>query len=458
MKKYYIWPIGCAQNISDAERVAAVLENLGYAFTQDEKEADIICALACSVRQTAIDRIHGRAKNWRKFDHKPLKILSGCVLPKDKKKMNEIFDIFFEIKDLAELPVLIRQNHPEKSEGSQARIGRGGDSSASPQNEKIKTNYFNYLSIRPKHKSNFQALIPISNGCDNFCSYCAVPHTRGRETSRPSAEIVNEIKELVEKGYKEITLLGQNVNSYGKSKTDIQKGLKEITFFELLKRINEIPGDFWIRFYSNHPKDFSEELIEGLKNLKKINPAIHLPLQSGSYKILRAMNRKYTAKKYLDLVKKIRENNPEITLETDAIVGFPGESLEDYKQTVEVFKQAKFDMAYIAKYSPRPGTLSAARMKDDVPKEEKVRRFKDLTEVLSETALENNQKYLDKEVEVLIEKSHKGFLWGQTKTFKNVKILQGQSLQKKKSSEELIGTFQKVRIQKVSAWILTGKL
>ena len=251
-KKYYLWPLGCAQNVSDAERVATVLEENGYSITSEESEADILAVLACSVKQSAIDRIHGRSKIWKKYDKKSLKILSGCVLPKDRKKMEAIFDVIFEIKDLKELPKLI----------------------SSQKTLKTDKQYFSYLSIRPKHSNNFQALVPISNGCNNFCTYCAVPYTRGREVSRPFDEIVDEVNDLVTDGYKEITLLGQNVNSYG---NDIKNGKN---FLNLLEELDKIEGKFWIRFISNHPKDFPDELLEKLPKLKKVPPHIHLPMQS----------------------------------------------------------------------------------------------------------------------------------------------------------------------------------
>ncbi|PIZ00756.1 tRNA (N6-isopentenyl adenosine(37)-C2)-methylthiotransferase MiaB [bacterium (Candidatus Howlettbacteria) CG_4_10_14_0_8_um_filter_40_9] len=457
-KKYYLLPLGCAQNISDAERVSTVLEENRFVITSDESEADLICVIACSVRQSAIDRIYGRSKIWGKYKKKSLKILSGCVLPKDRKKMEEIFDVVFGIESLEELPSLIALSSVIPADSTLRLTARRVETGIQSSNgkrldprcgEDDKKNYFNYLSIQPKHGNTFQALVPISNGCNNFCSYCAVPYTRGREVSRSFDEIVNEVKDLVKNGYKEITLLGQNVNSYG---NDIKGGK---SFLDLLEELDKIPGKFWIRFISNHPKDFPNELIENLPKLEKVTPYIHLPLQSGSTKILKGMNRKYTRKDYLTLVEKIRKNIPDVAIGTDTIVGFPGETEKDFEKSIEVFEKSKFDMAYIAQYSPRQGTVSA-RMKDDISKEIKKQRDKKLNEVLKKTALENNKKYVGKEVEVLVEKEYKGFLWGRTGTYKLVKIDKGPSFVKK--SGEIIGRFIKIKIKSATPWTLSGSL
>lgn len=418
--KYYLWPLGCAQNISDAERVATILEKNEYIITSEESEADIMIVLACSVKQSAIDRIHGRSKIWKKYKKKSLKVLSGCVLPKDMKKMEQMFDVIFEIKDLADLPNLINNK----------------------QSTKNKKDYFNYLSITPKHSNNFQAMVPISNGCNNFCTYCAVPYTRGREVSRPFDEIISEVTDLIKNGYKEITLLGQNVNSYG---NDIKNGK---TFLNLLRELDKIEGKFWIRFISNHPKDFPDKLLKELPKLKKVTPHIHLPMQSGSTKILKAMNRKYTRNEFLILVEKIRENIPNVAISTDTIVGFPEETEKDFKETISVYEKSRFDMAYISQYSSRPGTASAKK-EDSITKEEKKRRCKELTEVLKKTALENNKRYVGKTVEVLAGKEHKGYLWGRTNTFKLVKF---------KGPKKLIGDFIEIKIESTTPWTLSGTL
>lgn len=471
LKKYFLLPLGCAQNISDAERVATILEADNYVLTSDEKEADIICVLACSVRQSAIDRIYGLSKNWKKYDKKSIKILSGCVLPKDKAKMEGIFDIIFEIQNLADLPNLINNSqltiNPSTPLGASKQIQSKSNQKKNLETRnsdlfkkyklKIKnlnTDYFNYLSITPKHTNNFQALVPIMNGCNNFCSYCAVPYTRGREVSRPMEEIITEVKELIEKGYKEITLLGQNVNSYQNSQKDtdlkrINTEENKTAFQILLEELDKIPGKFWIRFISNHPKDFSNKLIKTLPKLKKVTPYIHLPVQSGSNKILKKMNRKYTREDYFKLVDKIRKYNPGVTITTDTIVGFPGETEKDFQDTVDLYEKVGFDMAYIAQYSPRFGTL-AEKMKNNISREEKKRRDKVLNITLAKSALKNNKRYVGREVEVLVEKSHKGYLWGRTDTYKLVKFGQDPTLTK-------IGEFAMVKVGEATPWVLIGE-
>ncbi len=407
-------------NKSDAERIASVLEKTGYQETKNEAEADLIVVVSCSVRQKVIDRIFGKAKNFsqlKTINQKLRTILTGCVLPEDKDKLSKYFDITLDIQDLPKLPQLLQ----------------------SPQ---FKIEDSDYFHISPSYRSDFQAYLPISTGCNNFCTYCAVPYTRGRETSRPAKEIISQATNLIKRGYKEITLLGQNVNSYGNDNK------KEMTFSKLLKKINDIPGNFWIRFITSHPKDFSKELIETIAKGKKITEYIHLPVQSGDDKILRKMNRNYTRKHYLELVKKIREKIKDVAISTDIIVGFPSETKEQFENTKKLMKEVKFDMAYIAQYSPRPGT-SAAKLKDNVPPSEKKRREKELLKVLEKTALENNKKYLGKTVEVLVEKESKGYLLAKTRTFKNVKF---------KGLKKLIGQFRKVKITNCTPWGLKGRL
>lgn len=428
--KYYLFVLGCQMNISDAERVTSVLENLGYKRTEKETNADLIVVLACSVRQSAIDRIFGRTRKWQNLKKSPLLVLSGCVLPADRPKMEKIFDFIFEMKNLKKLKKFLQGSVPCKLQGTDP----GGD----------------YFSIRPKYQSKFQAYIPIMTGCDNFCAYCAVPYTKGREKSRPEKEILTEVRSLVSKGYKEITLLGQNVNSYASrisaDKTRISADRND--FVKLLEKINAIPGKFWIRFISSNPQDMSDELIMAVNNLEKVTEYIHLPVQAGNNEILRKMNRKYTREHYLRLVKKIRREIPEASITTDTIVGFPGETKKQFKDTIDLYKKVGFDMVYIAQYSPRPGTV-AAKMKDDVPKQEKRRREKKLTNILKKTAIENNKKYIGRIVEVLVEKYQKGYLFGRTRTFKLVQIL---------GEKSLIGNFIKVKIISVTPWAMRGEI
>ncbi len=337
---YHIITFGCQMNESDSERIAAVLENNKYKAS-DINEANLVIINMCSVRQSAVDRVYGLVPKLKEQKT----ILTGCFLKKDKKKLFEYFDYILEINDLAKWPIFPKSSN-------------------------------NYLEIKPKYSNKLSASIPIMTGCNNFCSYCVVPYARGKEISRPAEEIICEIKNLVKRGYKEIWLLGQNVNSYN----------NKIGFPKLLKMVTNIPGDFSIRFMSPHPKDFSDELINVMAKYNKIAKYLNLPVQSGDDKILKKMNRNYTVADYKKLVKKIRKAMPNINLSTDVIVGFPGETKKQFENTVKLFKEVKFDIAYISKYSSRPGT-TAAKLKDNVSIQEKKEREKVLREVINHKKL-----------------------------------------------------------------------
>lgn len=425
--------IGCQMNESDAERVSSILEKIGYKKSFEE-QADLIIVLACSVRQSAIDRIWGKMKKWKKQkEKKPLiTVLSGCVLPKDKIKFKDKFDYILTIDELTASP------------GKLINILKS----------KI-TSYLlpvtDYFAIHPTHQSKLQAYVPIMTGCDNYCTYCAVPYTRGREKSRPTDEIIFEVNDLVKNDYKKITLLGQNVNSYNSQSAISHRAVKaNQSFINLLKKIDEIPGKFWFFFLTNHPKDMSFDLIDTLPKLKKVGHYIHLPIQSGDDEILKKMNRHYTVSHYLKLTKRIKKVMPDVCISTDVIAGFPGETEKQFQNTAKIMKKVKFDMAYIAQYSPRPGT-AADKLKDDIPKSEKNKRKEILTEILKKTALKNNQKYIDKEIEVLITNPtvDGNYYIAKTRTFKNVKV--------KTNTPDLTGKFTKVKITEASAWGLEGQ-
>jgi len=273
-------------NKSDSERITSVLEDIGYQPASDEREANLILVNACSVRQSAIDRIWGQVQKIERLKIKNNKlktILTGCVLKEDKRKFAKKFDLILSIKDLPNWPLKLNAI------------------SAAPKISNRSFQKSKYLEIIPKYQSSFSAFVPIMTGCNNFCSFCAVPYTKGREISRPAEEIICEIENLIKRDYKEIWLLGQNVNSYNDSE-------KKIKFPKLLEKINNIPGNFWIRFTSSHPKDFSDELIETMAKCWKVTPYLNLPVQSGDNEILKKMNRPYTIEHYKNLVKKIRGN------------------------------------------------------------------------------------------------------------------------------------------------------
>ena len=397
-------------NRSDSERIAGVLENIGYKAADKILQADLVVVNACSIRQSAMDRIDGLAKKLRGKKT----VLTGCILDKDKKKFQTKFDFLLGIEDLLLLPEMLGHKTIAKN---------------------------HYLELSPGYSSAFSACIPIMTGCNNFCSYCVVPYTRGREVSRPAEEILREIKGLIKSGYKEIWLLGQNVNSY--------KTKDKISFAKLLEMVNNIPGKFWIRFTSPHPKDFSAELIETMAKSKKVTPYLNLPVQAGNNTVLKRMNRPYTIEKYKRLVKKIRQAfKQKIAISTDVIVGFPGETKKQFSDTCDLFKKIKFDMAYINRYSARSQT-AAAKMEDTVSDKEKKNREEILNDILKITALEKNKEFIDKEVEVLVQDNIKGFSIGKTSHFKTIKF-PGKKCQ--------IGTFVKVKVLDASPWGLKGEL
>jgi len=438
--KYQIITYGCQFNESDSERITNILEKMKYKPASKINEADLVVINMCSVRQSAVDRIYGKINQISKIrnqNNKSKIILTGCILPEDKKKLEKKVDLILNIKDLVNWPKILKR-----------RIKLNPSSSFLPPCDSL-----NYLKIKPKYQNNFRAFIPISNGCDNFCSYCVVPYVRGSLICREPEEILEEIKEVIKKGFKEIWLLGQNVNHYSS---------KGINFEKLLKMVNKIDDDFWVRFTSPHPADFSDELIKTIAQSKKVTPYLHLPVQSGDNEILKKMNRNYTIERYKEIIKKIRKAfittrkglEKEISISTDVIVGFPGEGEKQFKKTLKLFKEIKYDMAYIARYSPRLRT-TAAKLKDDIPFDEKKRRWRILTNLLKEISLEKNKKYLNKIIEVLPEEKKKGWLIGKTRHYKTIKFPIPDSQSK---FQKLFSRIIKVKVVSVSAWGLKGEM
>lgn len=462
-------------NKSDSERISSVLNKIGYLPTIKERDADLIVVNSCAVRQSAMDRIYGKVEHWQKArkENKLKTILTGCVLEIDKHKLKDQFDLVLDIRDLGDLPKHLGHDLEMKTE--------------------------DYFDIIPQYNSKFQAFVPIMTGCDKFCTYCAVPYTRGQEISRPVNEILAEVRKLAANGCIEITLLGQNVNSYqgfldkkeldvAKDKRDVSqkilagllskkkvlKGINgglpvltpaatvpekemdaaRITFPQLLEMVCNLPGKFWVRFLTSHPYDMSDELIEIIASNKKAAKYIHLPVQCGDDQVLKRMNRHYTIDHYKKLLRKIRERIPGAAISTDIIVGFCGETEEQFNRTAELMAEVKYDMAYLAQYSPREGTVAAKAMDDSVPKSEKVRRERVLNEILKGTALAHNQKYIGRTVEVLVEKVSEvenGLFAniGKIETYKTTKFL---------SARQWLGQFVPVKIQKAGPWGLAGEL
>ncbi len=433
-------------NTSDAERVSSVLESIGFERTESEEDAAILGLVACSVRQRAIDRAYAKIRKWNSWKNQRnlLTFLTGCVLPADRDRFTEGFDFFFPINELPGLPEMISRYGMVTPAGLNLGIdavltgGSGEDTMTG------------FWRINPAYLSAFEAYVPIQNGCDKFCSFCAVPYTRGREVSRPSGEILAEVESLIGRGYKSITLLGQNVNSYGLDR----KG-DEIDFAELLRRIGRggayASDRLRVYFTSPHPRDMTEEVIEVIGEYESLAKQIHLPLQSGDDDVLKRMNRRYTVAEYGKSVDYIRRVIPEATLFTDIIVGFPGETEAQFEGTRRAMIEFNYNMAYIAMYSPRPGAKSA-RWEDDVPHEEKRRRLHELSNELKRTSRSHNDRLIGSTVRVLVTGRDRkpGYLSGKTEGLIIVRFLSGD--------DTLIGSFADVEISSAADLSVEGML
>ena len=445
-------------NVSDSERIAGFLEARQILPAKDMPKADIVIFNTCGVRKMAEDRAYGQIHNLWKNNPKTKIIVTGCLANRKdiQEKLKNKVALFCEIKDFPEkisnLKFKISNQIPISNDLISKKNNHSKfDNSKLNRNSKLKIqNSSNqpcdYLELTPNYSTPHTAYVPIMTGCNNFCSYCVVPYARGREVSRPAEEILSEIKKLIKSGVKEITLLGQNVNSYKSKKYNFEK---------LLKKVNTLPGNFWIRFMTPHPKDMTDGLIETITSLEKVCEAVHLPIQSGADAVLKNMNRKYSRAHYLQLIEKIKKgfakNKPDqiFSLSSDIIVGFPGETKAQLEKTAGVMRKVNYDMVFFGQFSPRPGT-AAFKMKDNVPKEEKVRREKYLNEILAASALKNNEQYLKKIFPVLIMSEKNGNYFGYTRTLKNVKIQTGR--------KNLVGKIIDIKITRVDIWNLEGKI
>ena len=435
MLKFHISTFGCQMNEHDTEKIIWTLEKIGYQQTINRSEADIIIFNTCAVRKTAEDRVFGQLGELQDLKRKnPSLIIAvcGCLMQKEDirdyfLKKHRHIDIVFGTNNIHKLPQLI-DRHLRTNDRVIDVV---------EDTKEISDN------IDSNRKYSYKAFVDIMYGCNNFCSYCIVPYTRGRERSRSVKSIINEVENLAQTGCKEITLLGQNVNSYGKTLDE------KITFSQLLTLLNEIEGIERIRFMTSHPKDFSEDLIEAYKNLDKLCNHLHLPVQSGSNRILKLMNRKYTKEEYLEKIYKIREYIPDIAITTDIIVGFPGETEEDFEETLYLVKSAKFDSAFTFLYSIREGT-NAAKMSNQIPDEIKHDRFQRLLDVLYPIGLESNKKLINTIQRVLVEetsKSDENVLSGRTETNKLVHF---------KGNNNIIGQIVDVKITDAKTFTLEG--
>ena len=459
--KYFLLPLGCQMNQSDTERVKTVLQGMGFKPTDNEDEATILGIIACSVRQKGIDKVYSRIKKWNetKNNRNCITFVSGCVLPADRERFLKLFDLVFTMNDLPDLPDMIRQYGvvvPTSQQANETTSIQINKPIALAQQPKAKVqinpsaNMDRFWVIEPDHISDFEAFIPIQNGCNKFCTYCAVPYTRGREVSRKSEDILTELKDLVQKDYKVITLLGQNVNSYGLDK----KG-EEINFAELLRRIgeygNSVDKEFWVYFTSPHPRDMSDEVIEVISQYKCLAKQIHLPIQSGDNDMLQRMNRKHTLDDYRHIIHTIRRLLPEATIFTDIIVGFTGETEEEFENSRKAMEEFKYNMAYIAQYSVRPGAV-ASTWADDVPKETKKKRYHILTDELMKHSLVYNQGLVGKTLKVIVNgfDRNNAYLTGYTEG----KIV----IRFKSSDKNLIGKIVKVAVTSATPLSIEGNL
>ena len=434
-KKYYIKTYGCQMNVHDSENLAAILEDMSFSASESMEDADIILLNTCAIRENAHNKMYGflgRVKHLKETKPNIICGICGCMAQEDsvvELLMNKYkwVDVIFGTHNIHKLPNILKESI-EKQKQEVEVFSIEGDV---------------YENIPVKRDSKYKAWVNIMYGCDKFCTYCIVPYTRGKQRSRLPIDIINEVKELKEDGYKEITLLGQNVNAYGK---DLDISYK---MGDLLKDVAET-GIERVRFVTSHPWDFDDDMIDIIAKYDNIMPYIHLPLQSGSNRILKLMGRRYTKEQYIELFNKIKNKIPNCSITTDIIVAFPGETLEDFNDTLDVVNACKFDSAFTFIYSPRIGT-PAAKMENNLTEEEKNNRLYKLNEVINKYANEINQSYLNKEVPVLIEgvSEKEGKLMGYTDTMKLVNV---------SADSKYIGKIVNVCIENVKTWSLDGKI
>ena len=435
-KYYCIYTYGCQMNVHDSENISAIMEDMSYTKCEDMDNADVIILNTCAIRENAHNKVMGmlgRIKHLKETKNDIITIFCGCMAQEE--------GIANELKDKYKWVDIVMGTHnihklPEYLENT-INTNKQDIEVFSIEGEVIE-------GIPVKRDSKYKAWVNIMYGCDKFCTYCIVPYTRGCQRSRLPEDIINEVKTLVKDGYMEVTLLGQNVNAYGK---DLNINYSMANLLEDVAKTG-IPR---VRFVTSHPWDFTTDMISVIAKYDNIMPYIHLPLQSGSTNILKKMGRRYTKEEYKNLFYKIKEMIPNVSITTDIIVGFPGETKEDFDDTIELVNELKYDLAYTFIYSPREGT-PASIMKDDTSLDEKKNRLSTLNELINKYALENNQKYLNRIVDVLIEgpSEKEDKLMGYTDTMKLVNI--------NSNNKDIIGKILKVKITDVKTWSLDGEL
>ncbi len=427
---------GCQGNVSDGERMAGQLKAIGYERTEDMEQADLILINTCCVRETAEDKVYGKIGEIKALKRRKPELIfgiAGCMAQKEGEsliKRAPHIDFVLGTSKVHSLSQTVRRIEAERQHVVDVNL--------------TETELPDESEAPVLRDGKLSAWVPIMYGCNNFCTYCIVPYVRGRERSRLPEDIVKEVEQAARAGYKEVTLLGQNVNSYGKDH-------KQADFAELLAMVDKVEGIERVRFMTSHPKDLSDRVIEAMAQGRHLCEHIHLPVQHGSSKILKAMNRVYTAEAYKDLVKRIRAALPEVSLTTDLIVGFPGETDEDFEELLAFLKEIRYDAAYTFIYSKRSGT-PAAEMEDQVPEDVKKARLQRLMEVQNEISLEINQSMLGKTLEVMVEgpsKNDENVWMGHTRSNKIVLFPHGQ---------EKEGDFVQVKITSPQTWVLKGEV
>ena len=436
LNKYYcIYTYGCQMNVHDSENIKAIMEDMSYQECNDMDGADVIIINTCAIRENAHNKVMGmlgRIKHLKETKKEIITVFCGCMaqeegIANELKAKYRFVDIVMGTHNIHKLPEYLEKTINTNTQEIEV---------FSIEGEVIE-------GLPVKRNSKYKAWVNIMYGCDKFCTYCIVPYTRGKQRSRHYEDIINEVKELVKAGYIEVTLLGQNVNAYGKD-LDIN-----YTMANLLEDVAKT-GIKRVRFVTSHPWDFTEDMINIISKYDNIMPYIHLPLQSGSSRILKKMGRRYTKEDYRELFHKIKNIIPNCSITTDIIVGFPGESKEDFQDTLDLVNELKYDLAYTFIYSPREGT-PASIMPDDTSLEEKKMRLATLNELVNKYALLNNQKYLNRIVDVLIEgtSDKEDKLMGYTDTMKLVNI---------KADTKYIGKIVKVKITDVKTWSMDGEV
>ena len=441
MKKVYIETMGCQMNKSDTERMLGMLSQFNYEETKTPEDANLLMINTCSIRQLSEDKAFsavGTWGKWKKEQNKDIKIgFCGCVA---QQKAQEIFkrapyvDFVLGTHKIYALPEILK------------KVNNGEKVCECEETNKTEDNIAKEYEI--ERVKGVNAWIPITEGCNNFCTYCIVPYTRGRERSRLPEIIIKEAKDALNSGYKEITLLGQNVDSYGKDFKD-----KNYRLAQLLEELNAIDGNFRIRFVTSYPTDITDELIDTTLKLDKVCEYFHIPMQSGSTPVLKAMNRRYTRDEYAKIVRKIREKVPDVTITSDFIAGFPGETEEQFQETLTAIDEFELDYCNVAAYSPREKTVAAKWVDKFIPEDIKDERFQRLNKKIQEKCLKSNKKYIGREMEVLIENfyEHKGKMinTGKTRNFKTVHI---------PFDKDLTGQFVNIRISGAKTWYLQGEI